>query len=254
MIFKNDKGFFQIREFLFPGLLHGFSPKSFGNLSYRYGDKIEVDKNRLKFSQVVGINSKKVVKAGIIHGTKTAVVSSSDTSDLNADSYSEMTDALITNSQNVALWILTGDCTPFLFFDPKKRVIGLAHSGWRGTVGKLPIIVFAKMITKFGCKPGNILIGVGPSIEKCHYIKTKPIFPESFPEWDKYLTPAGDDKQSIDLNGFSINQLEEIGARKSNIFYSKYCVADHNDEFFSQQMEKLGKDKPGRFATVIQLT
>ena len=44
---------------------------------------------------------------------------------------------MITNKQNIAISILTADCAPILFYDPKKNIIGPAHAGWKGAYKKI---------------------------------------------------------------------------------------------------------------------
>ena len=46
-------------------------------------------------------------------------------------------DGLITNEPGVALTTFYADCVPIFLVDPVKKAIGLSHSGWRGTVGKI---------------------------------------------------------------------------------------------------------------------
>lgn len=251
---RDSKGYYQFTQLSALGLVHGFSTKIFGNLSFKYGVKEEIEKNRLNFANAVGIDSSCVAQMELVHGSKVTIVGKNDAAELNPGKYLSETDALVTDISGVALWLLTGDCLPIIFYDPSKKVIGLAHSGWRGTVGKMATIVFTKMIVNFSCRPENIFIGFGPAIEKCHYQKLKPIFSEDLPEWKDFLHPVDGNKLAIDLKGFTVSQLLEVGAKKTNIFCPEFCVADHNDEFFSQQIEKAGLDKPGRFATVIQMT
>ena len=43
-------------------------------------------------------------------------------------------DAIISKVKNIAIGILTADCAPILFYDPKKKIIGCAHSGWKGAL------------------------------------------------------------------------------------------------------------------------
>lgn len=246
MLKKNKANFYEISELKLPGLIHGFSPKYFGNLSYKYGNKNDVDRNRQNFLQAVEINYSQTAQMDLVHGSKVTIV--------DKPGLFRETDGLLTNKTGLPLWLLTGDCSPIIFYDPQGKVIGLVHSGRRGTVGKIATICFTKMITNFGSKAENILIGFGPSIEKCHYIKPKPILEANLPEWEKYLFPVGEDKLALDLNGFTIDQLLEVGVQRENIFYSNFCVADHNDNFFSLQMEKAGKDKAGRFASVVCLS
>ena len=54
-------------------------------------------------------------------------------------------DGLITNIKNIAIGILTADCAPILFYDPKKNIIGAAHVGWKGAYKKIG----KKMISNF---------------------------------------------------------------------------------------------------------
>ena len=52
-----------------------------------------------------------------------------------------------------------------------KKVIGLSHSGWRGTVGKIGKVTVEKMEEEFGCDPADILGAVGPSIcQDCYEV------------------------------------------------------------------------------------
>lgn len=254
MLVKNKKGFYQLEKFLLPELIHGFSTKRFGNMAYKYGRKEGVDKNRLSFASVTGLHPARVVQMSLAHGTTVAVVDRANAGSLTSlEKVMPDTDGLITNASGVALWLLTGDCTPLLFYDPKRRVLGLAHSGWKGTVGKIGVMLVAKMEDLFGSRPEDIIVGVGPSIEKCCYVEDRPAAQESLPEWEEFILREGENKIRFDLNGFTIKQLLEIGIEKENIDCANYCTKDHADEFFCSQQETAGKAKPGRFATVIQM-
>lgn len=78
-------------------------------------------------------------------------------------------DGLITNKQNIYLSLRFADCTPILFFDPKEKVVGNIHSGWRGTVQKIGKKGLEKLIKNYGSKPENIICCLGPCIGKCHF-------------------------------------------------------------------------------------
>ncbi len=43
-------------------------------------------------------------------------------------------DALVTATPGMVLGVLTADCGPVLFADPKAGVIGAAHAGWKGAL------------------------------------------------------------------------------------------------------------------------
>ena len=77
-------------------------------------------------------------------------------------------DAIITNQPNIALGILTADCAPILFYDPKINMIAAAHAGWRGAYKQI-----TKKIIKFYIKKGsninNLQVSIGPCIARNNY-------------------------------------------------------------------------------------
>ena len=54
-------------------------------------------------------------------------------------------DAIVSKLKNIGIGILTADCAPILFYDPKKKIIGCVHSGWRGALNG----VIKKTVEKF---------------------------------------------------------------------------------------------------------
>ena len=60
-------------------------------------------------------------------------------------------DALITNSPNTFLGILTADCLPIFIVDQKKKVIAAIHAGRQGTALHITAKVLKKMKEEFGC-------------------------------------------------------------------------------------------------------
>ena len=51
----------------------------------------------------------------------------------------------ITDRPGVTLVTFFADCVPLYFLDRKRRAIGLAHSGWRGTVNRMGQAVLSAM-------------------------------------------------------------------------------------------------------------
>ena len=80
-------------------------------------------------------------------------------------------DGLVTDVPGLALVTSYADCVPLYFVDPKKRVIGLAHSGWRGTVERMGARMVERMREEFGCDAGDIRAAIGPSIcQDCYEV------------------------------------------------------------------------------------
>lgn len=71
---------------------------------------------------------------------------------------------MITNVPGICLVTSYADCVPLYFVDPVKKAIGLSHSGWRGTVGKIGKNTVQLMQENFGSKPEDLLAAVGPSV------------------------------------------------------------------------------------------
>ena len=78
----------------------------------------------------------------------------------------EGVDALITDLQDVAIGVRTADCIPVLLYDPVRRAIGAAHSGWRGTVNMIAKKTIVEMVRLFGCSPSNIRAVIGPRVRQ----------------------------------------------------------------------------------------
>ncbi|CAJ1078538.1 laccase domain-containing protein 1 [Xyrichtys novacula] len=76
-------------------------------------------------------------------------------------------DAMVTNRTDVVLAAPGADCMPILFADPVSKVIGVAHSGWRGTLMGVAMVTVEAMVTEFGCRASDILVAVGPSVGSC---------------------------------------------------------------------------------------
>src|SRR5258708_34113916 len=84
--------------------------------------------------------------------------------------------------------MLNADCLPFLFFDSKKEVIGVAHAGYRGLLNHIIEHTIERFVTDFNCNPKDILVGIGPSIEMtCYEVGEEVIdeFKKTFPTFEK---------------------------------------------------------------------
>ena len=77
-------------------------------------------------------------------------------------------DALVTNVPGQALSILTADCQPVLFSDPKAKVIGAAHAGWRGALAGVLEATIEAMVA-LGATRSDISATVGPTISQKAY-------------------------------------------------------------------------------------
>ena len=64
--------------------------------------------------------------------------------------------------------MLGADCAPVLLLDPVRRVIGAAHSGWKGALTGINEAVI-KAMCDLGAEPCNIHAAIGPAMQQQHY-------------------------------------------------------------------------------------
>ncbi len=143
-------------------------------------------------------------------------------------------DALITNSPNTILGILTADCLPIFVVDQKKRVIAAIHAGRQGTALHITAKVLKKMEEEFGCSSKSLLIALGPSIGSFCYEIDEKVFRS---EWEPFSTLRGVGKWGVDLAQINIGQMKREGIKEDQIFWINLCTHCHSDLFFSYRKE-----------------
>ena len=136
------------------------------NLSYTRGDiKENVDENFRRAAAIAGCKPEDIVCAAQTHTTNVRKVTGADKGKGTTKfrDYDDV-DGLITNESGILLATFYADCVPLFIADKSNHAIGLSHSGWRGTVGKMGKITLDKMKTEYGTKPENVHVAIGPSI------------------------------------------------------------------------------------------
>ncbi len=160
-------------------------------------------------------------------------------------------DALITDIPNLCISVLTADCVPVLLFDPVEKVIGAIHAGWRGTVAEISHRTVESMHNHFGCKPSNIIAGIGPAIGPECYEVGQEVVAEAVKVASVYnniIEASG--KVYLNLPYANQMQLMLSGCSKNNIEMANVCTYCNSDLFFSA---RYSKDDFGRFATGIMI-
>ena len=87
-------------------------------------------------------------------------------------------DGMITNTPGLLLCTLEADCVPVYLLDPVARAVGMVHSGWRGTVGKIAVQGIRLMQESFGSQAQDIHVGIGPHIcASCYEVGAELLLP-----------------------------------------------------------------------------
>ena len=154
---------------------HGFSTRLGGvsegcfssmNLSFDRGDRPEaVQENFRRIGKAIGVECGDMVLSQQTHTTNVRLVTEEDRGKgiVRERDYTDV-DGLITDVPGICLVTTYADCVPLYFADPVKKAIGLSHSGWRGTVGRIGQKTIEKMQQYFGSDPSDILAAIGPSV------------------------------------------------------------------------------------------
>lgn len=161
-------------------------------------------------------------------------------------------DALVTALPRVCIGISTADCVPVLLYDPKHRVIGAAHAGWRGMVGHILAHTIERMRT-LGTNPRDLRAVVGPCIGPDSFEVGEEVvdaflqakFPPSVVRRGFFKRPH------IDLWAAAVHELELSGVPLDAILVSGIDTYACPDSFFSARCLGI---QSGRIYSGIMLT
>lgn len=249
-----------------PGIIHGFSSRLGGvsegflssmNLSFSRGDEPErVRENFRRIAESIGFSEKDLVFSMQTHTANVRRVGREDCGRglERPVGYCDV-DGLVTNEPGVVLATFYADCVPLFFVDPVHHCIGLSHSGWRGTVGKIGKATVETMAKEFGSKPGDLLAAVGPSIcQECYEVSEEVIglFRENFAEelWPKLFYRK--DNGHYQLNLWEANRLifQEAGILPQHITVTDICTACNPELLFSH---RASGGKRGNLAGFLEI-
>ena len=281
--FKNDKHIFNLHQGSVPYLsfkalddtgmfINAFTTRHGGvsegyleglNLTLKKeGEKREhVLENYRRLSDELHIDMEKMVLSDQTHTTNVREVTGEDFGKglFKKADYASI-DGLVTNVPGLSIVTFYADCVPLYIADPVHRAIGLSHSGWRGTVGRMGEVTLRKMQELYGTKPSDVICCVGPSIcRDCFEVgpEVADAFREAFPgayHEDIILGPftneAGEEKYHIDL--WKANELVFLmaGVSPEHIAVTNVCTRCNTKAFWSHRA--LGA-KRGNMAAVLML-
>lgn len=163
-------------------------------------------------------------------------------------------DGMITNASGVALVTQYADCTPLLFCDPKKRVIGNSHAGWRGTAKLIGKVTVDKMVSEFGCNKEDIIAAIGPCICDCCYEVDDPVYNAfceiNFLNLNSIFTKKENGRYMLNLVEANRQILIHAGLRPENIDVSDICTCCNAEDLHSH---RATGGKRGNLAAIIEL-
>lgn len=139
-------------------------------------------------------------------------------------------DGLITNERGIILGTFYADCVPLFMVDTVNRAIGLSHSGWRGTVGKMGKATLDKMRQEYGTQPEHVTVAIAPSIcQNCYEVSEdvalafQKAFTKDDTKAEEYLARYTSDFTQQDIDDCLLYQKEN-GKYQLNLWYANFRV------------------------------
>ena len=250
LIFKDALAYLTFKKFdELPYIRHAFSTRLGGvsrgefnsmNMSFNRGDIEEnVTENYKRLCNAIGVSFEDLVASSQDHHTFVRRVSASEKGiGIYRPKDLQSVDGLITNESSVALVTYFADCTPLMFVDTESHAIGAAHAGWRGTVGRIGAETVRRMGEEFGTKPENLIVSIGPAINKCCYEVDEPVaeqFRKLGLNTQMFLFEKGNGKYMLDLIETNRQILITSGIPEQNIILSDVCTRCNSDLIWSHR-------------------
>lgn len=225
------------------------------NLGLHVGDDpAAVVENRRRVAMAFGAGLDDLVVGEQTHQPTVAVVTTADRGRgvRTRDDALPATDAMITASPGVLLMVMVADCVPLVLFDPVRRLLGVVHAGWAGTVRGVTTAAVSALIGQ-GSDPADLLVGIGPAISPEKYQVGADVHDAVVAAFgddaDRVLRPDGTGRHLFDLFAANRLQLERAGVRPDRIQLSG-AVTGPDTDFFSHRAGA----PTGRFAALARLT
>jgi YfiH family protein len=242
-----------------PGLNHAFFTREGGVSGGIYAglnggigsrdDPAHVAENRRRMAEQIGVTPQHFLTVYQVHSPDVVVASAPW-----ENASRPRADAIVTNTEGLAIGVTAADCGPILLADPSARVIGAAHAGWKGALtGIVESTVDA--MEKLGAERSGIVAAIGPLIRQ-HSYEVGGEFVERFIEADAeyapFFIPATRQGHAMfDLAGFIRMRLENAGL----LMIDDIGLDTYSDERFYSYRRSVHRKEPdyGRHVHAIVL-
>lgn len=243
-------------------LCHGFSTRFGGvssgeleslNLGFNRGDDHEkVIENYKRMASALEVPFESLVLSKQVHELNIVKVGSDEKGNgIIASNKWESMDGFYTNEKGVTLVTHYADCVPLFFYAPEYGMIGMAHAGWRGTVGEIGKKMVRIWVEEENIPAEKIQVVIGPSIGACCFEVDQDVqsaFAErfgsdaSFISWDEEKQ-----KYRIDLWACNKQSLIQAGVLEEHVTVSGLCTCCLHELFFSHRHTKGHRGTLGAF-------
>ena len=242
-----------------PGLRHAFFGRDGGvsdgiyqSLNGGLGSNdnpAHVSENRRRMAEQMGVTPERFINVWQIHSPDAVVA----TGPWDIASRPRA-DAIVTSTVGLAIGVTAADCGPVLFVDPKARVIGAAHAGWKGALTGVLESTIAGM-EKLGAERAGMLAAMGPMIRQPSY-EVGGEFVDRFVQADAdngsfFIPSTREGHAMFDLAGFIRMRLEIAGV----LMIDDTGIDTYSNEGFYSYRRSVHRGEPdyGRHVHAIVL-
>ncbi|MFC4617267.1 peptidoglycan editing factor PgeF [Camelliibacillus cellulosilyticus] len=225
------------------------------NLGFHVKDRIEaVKENRRRLGETLGIDPSRWVCAEQVHGTELARITGKDAGRgaLEPSDALSGIDGFYTSEPDLLLVTGHADCVPLYFYSKTAPAVGLAHAGWRGTVGEIGARMVERLEEDFGIKPNELSVIIGPSIGVCCYEVDDQVADHvgaiSNIAYDKVMVKKENGRYMLNLQELNAQILEKQGVPRDRIAITTLCTSCRTDLFYSHRKEQ---GRTGRMLSYI---
>ena len=209
-----------------------------------------MEANKRRLAEAIGVRPEDMTFTHQTHTVNVAVVEEED----RGKRFME-TDGMVTNVPGICLVTFYADCVPLYLVDPVRKVIGLSHSGWRGTVNRMGRVTLEKMHEVYGTDPGDVVAAIGPSIcQDCYEVSEDVIleFQKNFrkEDWDDLYYRKENGKYQLNLWRANEIIFQEAGVKKEHIAVTNVCTHCNPEILFSH---RTTGDKRGNLSALLAL-
>jgi YfiH family protein len=242
-----------------PGLRHAFFTRAggvsggiFESLNGGLGsndDPAHIAENRRRMAQQLGVAPEHFLSVHQTHSPDVVVA----TGPWQGASR-PLADAIVTRTEGLAIGATAADCGPILLTDPRARVIGAVHAGWKGALTGI-VEATVDAMERLGAERSGIVAAIGPLIRQ-HSYEVGNEFVERFIEADAdnalfFIPAARADHAMFDLAGLIRMRLENSGV----LMIDDIGADTYSDERFYSYRRSVHRGEPdyGRHVHAIAL-
>jgi YfiH family protein len=243
-MYKDYGSYFMIEEFKEKGIGAVFTNKKYGDVKEMFLTSENREENIEGFMKKFSLEGKTLICSKQTHSKN--IVNIKERTPI----YFDDVDGFVTDRRDMVLFTIHADCLPIYFYDTKKNVIGLCHSGWKGSFFQIGKEVLKNMEENYGSMKRDILVGIGVGAGRCCYQVGADFYENFRDKFSEEIIEASFEKRKddwyFDNREFNYMLLIKNGIYEKNIVKSEKCTVC-DDIFHSYRRQGKDAGRNGAF-------